>query len=173
MNTNEAADIIQLISTYDNKATPRDDNRAKLKANEWAMQLDKYPAHQVAHAIREHYRKTDTTITIAALRHYLHAEHEQTTRSRQHRTQRTLDIARPKTPPPPADLLDRTNTCPECDATPGNPCQPQMPFDMNHIDRNPISRTNFDQHDTYEELERAERTGIICECCGKHTSIPA
>ena len=173
MNTNEAADMIQLISTYDDKATPKDDNRAKLKAHEWALQLDQYPADQVTDAIRDHYRQTDTTITIAALRHYLHDKQANTSRALQRRQQRAIDKKSSDIGRPPADLLDRTNQCPTCNTRPGNPCQPLMSFGINHIERNPVTLTKHNQHADYERMEREGRTGVICECCGQHTRIPA
>lgn len=169
MNGQECLSLLTYIGQYDPTMNPAQESDQLVKATAWAALLDGIELEESIDEVRDHYRQTEKHISPARIRQAVFD-----TKATKHRRQRRQDHNVDNSEhPPPADLLDRTNTCPTCNTRPGQPCQPRMPFGINHIDRNPTSRTKHDQHSAYETLEAEGRHGIICECCGKHTPVPA
>lgn len=160
ITTAEAAQLIRLAASYDNRQDPRNSEQAQVMIGEWCRQLHKYSYDQVAEVIRLHYSRGDTKLSIAGIRHSISSKVE-----------RPLYETKPDLhKQPPADLVDRSRPCQECGAPADSPCFPRRPFRINCIGRNPESQAKFEEHSKFDAQN--SRPGLICACCGETTAVP-
>lgn len=170
MNGQETLKLITYISQYDPTMSPAQESDQLVKATAWAALLDGIDLEDALDVVHDHYRRSDKHISPAQIRQSVFNTKAAAHRKARHKDT-DLDTSKH---PPPADLLDRSNPCPKCNARPGQECRPRMPFGINHLDRNPISVTKYEQHAEFERLRDTGHTGLICECgCGYATKEPA
>lgn len=166
INPVQALAVLKRISleTGGASALPKNTEDQVAKATLWAERLQPWTYEQVVAAVEAHYRVNETQPSTHALSRRCKDE-------KQHQARLAArPVAREKHEPP-TDLLDRSASCPICDARSQELCKPAMPFGINHVERNSVSVAKHGQHTEYEAKARSGPGTHTCRCgCGRSTA---